>query len=178
MMRRRTIEVNPLSSAEINAENVDVLFVAGLVSRSTTDLVDTALAAAGLTGDEFAVYSVLSAGGSVTPGELARWMAAPPTTVSSYVKRFEARGHITRTPDRSDRRSYRIRLTAAGRRTHRAAVAKFTPVHEQVLASLGDSENAIRSALIALRSAVDNARAARRQGAAVARSAPAASSRR
>ena len=67
-------------------------FMVWLTSRATADLLDTALAPAGLDGDEFAIYSVLTAASSITPTELARWMAAPPTTVSSYVKRFEARG--------------------------------------------------------------------------------------
>jgi DNA-binding MarR family transcriptional regulator len=81
------------------------------VSRSTADLVDSALGPAGFFGDEYALYSMLAASTALSPTELARWMAAPPTTVSSYIKRLETRGHIERVPNPEDRRSYRIRLT-------------------------------------------------------------------
>src|ERR1044072_6863885 len=98
MVRDRSTSVKGLSRAEVLAEDGDVLFMVWLVSRSTDDLLATELAASGLTGDEFAIYSVLNAAPDITPTELARWMAAPPTTVSSYLRRFESRGHLSRTP--------------------------------------------------------------------------------
>src|SRR5918998_4852871 len=101
MARRRSRPADGLSPAEVREENVDVTFMVWLTHRATTDLVDAALAPAGLDGDEFAIYSVLTAAQGITPTELARWMAAPPTTVSSYVKRFEARGHVQREPNPS-----------------------------------------------------------------------------
>src|SRR5215467_8977370 len=120
MVRHRSNSVKGLSAAEIVEQNVDVLFLVWLTARAASDLLDTALAPAGLTGDEYAIYSVLAAGPSITPGELARWMAAPLTTVSSYVKRFEARGHVTRERNPDDGRSYRLQLTPSGRRTYQA----------------------------------------------------------
>ena len=92
----------------------NVLFDVWLVSRATTALLDDVLRASGLDADEFAVYSVLASGDGMTPTELAHWMAAPPTTVSSYVKRFETRGHVRRVPNPEDRRSYRLQLTVVG----------------------------------------------------------------
>ena len=103
-----------LSSGEIRDEGVDLTFLMWLTARGTTALMDATVAAAGLTGDEFAVYSILAASETTTPSTLSRWMAAPPTTVSSYVKRFETRGHVRRVPNPDDRRSYRIVLTEAG----------------------------------------------------------------
>src|SRR5687768_12770119 len=128
MVRRRNGPVEGLSAAEVRDEAVDVTFMVWLTSRATADLLDAVLAPAGLDGDEFAIYSVLTAARSITPTELARWMAAPPTTVSSYVKRLEARGHVRREPNPADGRSYRITLTPEGRRTHRAAVKVFAPL--------------------------------------------------
>jgi len=86
---------------------------------------------------EFAVYSVLASGDGMTPTELAHWMAAPPTTVSSYVKRFEQRGHVRRVPNPDDRRSYRLQLTASGRRVHRSAGTLFQPVLDEVAERVG-----------------------------------------
>jgi DNA-binding MarR family transcriptional regulator len=77
--------------------------------------------------------------------------------VSSYVKRLEGRGHLTRRPHRSDRRSYRIHLTAAGRRTHRHAVTLFGPVRLQVIQSLNDQDGRVQESLLRLRSVVDTA---------------------
>lgn len=157
-MRVRSKSVKPLSSAEVRGEDVDALFMVWLVARSTEELLDSVLAPAGLSGDEFAIYSVLTATPTLTPTELARWMAAPATTVSSYVKRFEARGHVVREPNPDDLRSYRIRLTPAGLRTHREAAALFLPVRARVASELADQDSAVRDALLRLREVVDGVR--------------------
>jgi len=157
-MRPRSTSVKALTAAEVQEQHVDPLFLVWLVMRSTQDLMDTVLRDAGLTGDEFAIYSVLAASPGMTPSELSRWMAAPPTSVSSYVKRLEARGHLDRRPHPSDRRSYRIHLTAAGRRAHRSAAALFAPARARVIESLADQEGAVRESLLLLRRVVDTLR--------------------
>lgn len=133
-------------------------FMVWLTYRATADLLDSALAPAGLDGDEFAIYSVLNAAPSITPTELARWMAAPPTTVSSYVKRFEARGHVQRDPNPADRRSYRIKLTPEGHRARAAAAELFLPLRARVADGLGRQEEGVRDALVTLRTVVDEIR--------------------
>jgi DNA-binding MarR family transcriptional regulator len=158
MVRSRSTSVKALSPAEVRDEGVDVLFMVWLVSRSTEDLLDSVLAPAKLTGDEFAIYSVLTAAPTMTPTELARWMAAPATTVSSYVKRFEARGHVTREPNPDDRRSYRIQLTPAGRRAYQAAAALFLPVRARVADALATEDGDVQEALLRLRTVVDGIR--------------------
>ncbi len=131
--------VNPASRQEPQLDEGlgNVLFDVWLVSRATTALLDDVVRQAGLDADEFAVYSVLASGDGMTPTELAHWMAAPPTTVSSYVKRFEQRGHVRRVPHPADRRSYRLQLTAEGRRTHGAAGELFQPVLDRVVEGVG-----------------------------------------
>jgi DNA-binding MarR family transcriptional regulator len=155
MVRRRSTPVEGLIADEVRDEEVDVTFMLWLASRATSDLLDAALAPAGLDGDEFAIYSVLGAASSITPTELARWMAAPPTTVSSYVKRFEARGHVVKEPNPADRRSYRIKLTPAGRRAHRTAATLFMPVRTRVEKGLGTQLTDVREALLSLREVLD-----------------------
>lgn len=127
----------PGSGPELDEGLGNVLFDVWLVSRATTALLDDVVRPAGLDADEFAVYSVLTSGDGLTPTELAHWMAAPPTTVSSYVKRFETRGHVRRVARPDDRRSYRLQLTAAGRRAHRKAGELFRPVLDQVTREVG-----------------------------------------
>ena len=159
MVRARTTSVKSLTAAEVKAQQVDPLFLVWLVARSTEDLMDRVLAAAGVTGDEFALYSVLAAAPGITPSELSRWMAAPPTSVSSYVKRLEARGHLVREAHPSDRRSYRIHLTAAGRRTHRTAATLFAPVRARVIDALAAHDDRVEDSLLLLRELVDDLRA-------------------
>jgi DNA-binding MarR family transcriptional regulator len=158
MVRQRGTSIQGLRSAEVRDEGVDVTFMVWLTHRATADLVDAALAPAGLDGDEFAIYSMLIAAPSMTPSDLARWMAAPPTTVSSYVKRFESRGHVQREPNPADRRSYRIKLTPAGQRAYRAAADLFMPLRARVTNSLGVEEEGVREALLTLRTVLDEIR--------------------
>jgi DNA-binding MarR family transcriptional regulator len=107
------------------------------VSRAATAIIDDAVRASGVDADEFAIYSVLASTPGMTPTELAHWMAAPATTVSSYVRRFERRGHVRKIPNPNDRRSYRVQLTAAGRRVHQAAGELFRPTLQEVTSRLG-----------------------------------------
>lgn len=132
-----------------HADSTNVLFELWLASRAATSVLDEALAPSGLTADEFAVYSVLSAG-PLTPSEVAEWVSAPLTTVSSYVKRFERRGHVRRVPNPDDGRSYRVQLTRAGVRAHERAGSAFLPVLDEVRRALGRTEGPVRAALASL----------------------------
>jgi hypothetical protein len=106
MVRSRSTYVK---GVEHGAEHdANVLFGTWRLSRAVGALLDAVLAPAGLTADEFGVYSVLAGSSGITPTELARWMAAPPSTVSSYVRRFERRGHVERVANPGDLRSYLI----------------------------------------------------------------------
>jgi DNA-binding MarR family transcriptional regulator len=141
----------------------NVLFDAWLVSRAANALLDDALVTSGLTADEFAVYSVLSHE-PLTPTELAAWMSAPLTTVSSYVKRFEARGHVTRLPNADDRRSYRLTLTEDGAAAHQRAGERFLPGLQAVEAALGGDTAEVRRVLASLRAALESVRSSAEPG--------------
>jgi DNA-binding MarR family transcriptional regulator len=155
MVRRRSIGVNGLRSADVREQEVDTLFTQWLVGRAAQNLVDDVLRPVGLTADELPVYSMLASDTPVTPSELSRWMAAPATTVSSVVKRLEARGHAVREPHPQDRRSYRIVLTPAGRRTHQSAIELFLPVSTEVERRLGPERTTVNEALLLLRETID-----------------------
>jgi DNA-binding MarR family transcriptional regulator len=162
MVRDRSNSVNSLSEEELLHEGLDPLFLVWLVARSAEELTNAVLAPVGLTADELAIYSVLASVTSITPTELARWTAAPPTTVSSHVKRLVERGHVERVPNEADRRSYRIALTPRGRAAHAAAAERFTPVRESVVAALDDADDVGR-VLRRLRVVLDSARTSRDQ---------------
>lgn len=143
----------------MDLQDVNVLLSVWAVARSASELLNPALAASGLSADDFAIYSVLAKRGPLTPTELARHMAAPPTTVSSHLARFTRRGDVRRVPNPNDRRSYLIVLTARGRSSHQRAGALYKPVLHDVMAALGDDEPSVRAALARLRSVLDQARA-------------------
>jgi DNA-binding MarR family transcriptional regulator len=155
MMRVRSSAVkgHPVDALAPAATNV--LFDVWLVSRATTGALDAALAPTGLSADEFGLYSVLTSSDTVTPSELARWMAAPLTTVSSYVKRLEGRGHLVRERNPNDGRSFVLRLTPAGREAHAAAGRAFLEVLARVEARLGTTVDPVRRSLATLRDALE-----------------------
>jgi DNA-binding MarR family transcriptional regulator len=146
---------NSVKGREPATDGTNVLFDVWLVSRATHGLLDAALAPSGLSADEFGIYSVLISAESMTPSELARWMSAPLTTMSSHVKRMEGRGHLRRERNPDDGRSYGLSLTAEGRRAHQAAGQRFLPALAQVVAALGPREIDVRQALASLRTALE-----------------------
>jgi DNA-binding MarR family transcriptional regulator len=139
----------------------NVLFDTWLTARAAVALLDGALAGTGLDAEDFAVYSVLREAGEISPGELARWMSAPATTVSSHVKRLVARGHVRQVPHPADRRSYRLALTDAGRLAHATAGRHFLPALGAVEAALpgsaGDVQQALRDLRVAIGAAAQRA---------------------
>lgn len=153
-MRERSSSVK----GEDVAIDANALFGVWSLARSVRALLDEALAESGLDADEYAVYSLLAVRDGVTPTELANWLAAPATTVTSYVKRLEGRGHLERVAHPSDGRSYRMVLTPTGRRAHRRAAGLFVPVLGRIETALGQAEPRVRDALLTLRLAVGEVR--------------------
>ena len=139
---------------ELDKGLANVLFDVWLLSRAATATIDGAIADIGLDADEFAIYSMLASGDGMTPTDLAHWMSAPMTTVSSYVKRFERRGHADRLQNPADGRSFLIRLSPEGRAAHAAAGTQFLPLLNAVNARLSDDVDEVRRCLAQLHTAV------------------------
>lgn len=131
-----------------------LLFDIWVVANSTRALLDRVLRPSGLTAEEFALYSALRSRDGTTPTQLAALMGLPPTTVSSVVGRLESRGHIQRFPNPPDARSYQIRLTPAGRATHKAATKLFAPVLGEVQDALTVPLDEARTVLVVIAAAV------------------------
>lgn len=157
-MRDRRTSVDPSNPGNLNAGPGNVLFDVWLLSRSVQALIGDSIGPIGLDADEFAIYSVLAISDGMTPTSLAQWMAAPPTTVSSYVNRFERRGHVERLTNPDDGRSHLLRLTTAGRRAHAEAGDRFAPVLADVEDRLGDDVDEIHRRLRELHRAVEASR--------------------
>lgn len=169
-MRKRTSSVKPSAGDPGQAgaqppyehlfvdRQLGVLFALWLVGRSTVEAIETRIGSSGLTGDEFAVYCLLDFAAPLTPTGLGTWMAAPPTTVSAFVKRLERRGHVVRRPNPDDGRSHLLELTSAGTAARDAAIAGFAPLLGEVERELGNTAGALTGELLALRRILDSAR--------------------
>lgn len=134
-----------------------LLFDVWLVGRATLALLEAAIKPSGLTAEDFAIYSVLRAAGPLTPTQLAEWMAAAPTTVSSYVKRYESRGHVRRERNPADGRSSLLVLTRKGVNAQGRAARLYVPALERVRGELRIPEGRVRASLVELRRALDAA---------------------
>jgi DNA-binding MarR family transcriptional regulator len=111
------------------AVRTNVLLQVFIVGQLAGELLGRELRPAGISPDHFAVLSVIGNIGPVTPTDLARVLGMPPTTVSSWVRRLTARGHITRRANPDDGRSALVEVTRAGR----AMIEKTQPVFKRVL---------------------------------------------
>jgi DNA-binding MarR family transcriptional regulator len=67
-----------------------------------------------LTTDEFAVYSLLRLVEPTTPTRLALDLGMPASTMTHYLRRMRAAGHLRRRPNPEDRRSSLLELTETG----------------------------------------------------------------
>ncbi len=88
------------------------------------DLMEVALDGTGIRPAEYAVYSQLAAA-ALTPRELSARLGVTPSTLTGLLEALARRDHIVRERDPADGRSYRVRLTDAGRDQHRNALAGF-----------------------------------------------------
>src|SRR5689334_9868422 len=81
------------------------LFRLFVIDQLASQLFARELGEQALTGNEFGVASAINVLGPLTPKELAAFVGMPPTTLSTYLRRFEERGLLTRTPNPDDGRS-------------------------------------------------------------------------
>ena len=112
-----------------------------------------------LTPGEYAVYSAIFELEAATPTAIAARLSMRLTTFMDHLREIARRGHARRLPHPTDRRSYRVTLTAEGRAAHRAANERFERAYSAFEAELGP-EHAAKAAIRAVRDAADRAREA------------------
>ena len=100
-----------------------------------------------LTPTQFAALVKIGDLGQVSQNHLGRLTAMDPATIQGVIQRLRLRGLIERRPDRSDRRCTVLTLSAAGRTTLAAAIARGRVITDETLAPLSEAE---RSAFLAL----------------------------
>ncbi|HKG44874.1 MAG TPA: MarR family transcriptional regulator [Gaiellaceae bacterium] len=106
--------------------------------------------------DDYPFYVLIGAEGPWTPTELAARMVMPLSTVLFRVGRLEKRGHLERSPNPDDRRSYLVALTDDGQALLRTARPRFRALAEAVEQRLGNERvDGLRAELAVLREAIE-----------------------
>jgi DNA-binding MarR family transcriptional regulator len=113
------------------------------VSQAWAQIVEDIFDRHGLTGGEFDVLAALRRSGrpyTLTSSALARTVMMSRAGMTGRLDRLEEQGLIARALDADDRRSFRISLTARGRRTVDAAVDDHAAVLDPLQAPLTRAE--------------------------------------
>ena len=129
------------------ALRTSLLFDVWLINHAMSTLIDEALTPAGLSGDDFGLYSLLRGPGPATPSQISRWTGMCPTTVSVSLKRLAARGHAEQAPNPDDGRSYLVGLNSAGEAAHAAASPLFLAAMTRLGSDLSTTQHDERIAL-------------------------------
>jgi DNA-binding MarR family transcriptional regulator len=135
-----------------------LLFDVFALGQSVGRLLDEAMREGPLTPTEYAIYSAIFELEAASPTRLAARLGMRLTTFMDRLHQLEARGHAARSSHPTDRRSYRVVLTAQGLEAHRAANRLFERADAAFRAYLPDGEAAAKAALLGIRSAADAAR--------------------
>ena len=99
----------------------NVLFRLFILGQLADDLLGRAMVDLKLNPNDFAVQSAIRAFQPITPTRLAAMLGMPATTLSSYLRRLDARHQIRRHPNPEDGRSVLLEVTKAGDRNVVAA---------------------------------------------------------
>ena len=140
-----------------NDQNLSLLWHLFVSTQRVRLLLGEAMAGAPLSPDEYAVYSLLVDLGRQSPTDMARQLGIPPTTMSHYVRALVARGHARRTKSVADGRSYRLEITAAGKRAHRDTNSLFEEANERFRQALDADEAFLRNAILQVGLAAERA---------------------
>lgn len=134
-----------------------ILFDVFALNQAVDRLLAAAMRDGPLTPGEYAVYSAVFELEAGTPTQLAARLGMRLTTFMDQLRLMEGRGHARRAGHATDRRSYRVALTAAGLEAHRRANRQFEAANEAFLANLPDGEAGAKSALLGIRGAAEAA---------------------
>lgn len=102
--------------------------------------VETALAAEGLTPNQFFALLLIENGEATSAAELARAMGVTPQSVTELLGPLERRGAIERHPDPVNRRILRIELTRSGEQLFVGARETASRLETELLAGFTDED--------------------------------------
>ncbi|MFN4025086.1 MAG: MarR family winged helix-turn-helix transcriptional regulator [Hyphomonas sp.] len=119
-------------------------------ARALARRFDEAFAPLGISHGQYSLMMSLNRPAPPRLGEAAAFLAMDRTTLTANLKPLERMGYVKIVPDKDDKRSRRLILTAAGRRILTAAVPVWRATHDEVDALLATSPVALRGQLMEL----------------------------
>jgi DNA-binding MarR family transcriptional regulator len=135
--------------------STNVLLDSWTAAQRVDQLVTRELKAAGVWTPHYALLSMICIREPITPTSLAQEMGVAPTTLSDRLQELLMLGHVRRTKNPDDGRSYLIRSTAAGRRTIDRAAPVTMRTMELLARRLGRRQSAVETAIEELQRALD-----------------------
>ena len=111
-------------------------------------VVDDALDELGLNGRQLLVLTFTGSEEHLSQQMLSVRLGLDPTLIVALVDDLEDRGLVVRERDPDDRRRHRLRITAAGRKVHAAALKAVTAAERDFLAPLGRTDREQLRALL------------------------------
>lgn len=142
----------------LNPDSPDLTWLLHRAAQHMRAAMDEAVRAHGLTAArDWIVLSALSTGARQTQLSLANALGLDKTTMTSLLDRMEARGLITRSLDRHDRRARIPELTEAGRQVEAAVTGARDRVEADLLRVFTEAEQRqLRDLLVRLTAAAAN----------------------
>jgi DNA-binding MarR family transcriptional regulator len=140
-----------------DAPETSLLFDVFALSQAVGRLLAGAMRDGPLTPAEYAVYSAVFELEAATPTQLSSRLGMRLTTFMDQLRLLESRGHARRIPHPTDRRSYKVVLTAAGREAHLAANRRFEDADRAIWSCLPEGDRGPQASLRAIRGAAEAA---------------------
>jgi len=117
-------------------------------SRRVTQIYDHGLESAGLTVTQYGVLGQLKRHDGIGIGALAEILIMDPTTLTRSLRPLERQGLLTMKPDRRDRRSRCLHLTAKGGAAFENAIPAWRRAQRRLEEALGGPEAAALNAAL------------------------------
>ena len=136
---------------DLDVRPLEVLSRVTRLARHLDRARGTAFTAHELEGWEFDVLAALRRAGTpytLSPGQLLSQTMVTSGTMTNRVDRLERRGLVERTPDPSDRRGVRVRLTGEGKARVDAALADLLDRERALLRDLSRADQQALSGLL------------------------------
>lgn len=118
------------------------------VGRIAHEVMNAAIAEAGLRLPHFAALTALADFGSLPQHEIADRLRVTRSQLVGYLDTLEGRGLVQRTRDRADRRRQLVALTPEGERFQRRLLEVAQRSQDRFLAALAPDERALLSGLL------------------------------
>ena len=117
-------------------------------TRRVSQIYDRSLEAAGMTVTQYGLLGQLARYDGIGIGALAEKLIMDPTTLTRNLRPLQRQGFVTIKPDRRDKRSRCLHLTAGGRAAFEKAKPAWVRAQGRIEEALGGSEAAALNAAL------------------------------